>query len=126
MNPKTTPRIGQELKGIFTNQKILQKALEGVGLPDYNPKLASKYALGIFTEVGETLAEDKNWKTWDSHIRPVNVPAVKEEIADVWCFLINFTLAFGMDLDEILDEIIKKQRILRKRHAEKINQVMDK
>ena len=40
---------------------------------------------------------------------------IDEELADVWIFLINYTLANNLDCKDILKEIIKKQNKLRGR-----------
>lgn len=105
-----------KIKDIFNFQKKLQKGLYGIELPKYDIKLASKYAFGIFTELGEALAEDKSWKDWRKQKEEVNYNDLKEEIADVWIFLINYTLANNLDANDILEEIIKKQNKLKERH----------
>ena len=100
---------------MFDRQKILQMKIEGVQLPVNSPQLFKKYALGIFTELGEALAVNKNWKDWRQQ-REYDEDDLLEEIADIWIFLVNYTMANGKDLDEMLDCIEAKQKILAERH----------
>lgn len=109
-----------KLSDIAAFQVKLQKALNGIELPCDNICAAKEYAVGIFTELGEALAVNKNWKTWTAN-KPYDVKALREEIADIWIFLINYTLANNMTIEEVLFEIGEKQKILALRHSEKLN-----
>lgn len=102
------------LNDLFDYQVKLQKILNNVNLPDCNDEMLAEYALGIYTELGEALAINKNWKKWREK-SGYNTSEFLEEIADVWIFLINFTLAAGMEADDIIYEINRKQQILSER-----------
>ena len=102
------------LYDLFDYQAKLQKILNNADLPAERDDLLAQYALGIYTELGEALAINKNWKTWRKSAE-YNTSEFLEEIADVWIFLINFTLAAGMNADDIIYEISRKQQILSDR-----------
>ena len=93
----------------FKNQIKLQESLKGIKLPSKNPDFIRESSLGIFTELGEALAVDKTWKTWKEVKEKYNEEDLKEEIADIWIFLINYTLANNISCEEIIKQIHKKQ-----------------
>ena len=98
------------LHDIFLNQEFFVGELKNIQLPTKNYDLIRESALGIFAELGEVLSVDKNWKTWRTDKHSYDENDLKEEIADVWIFLINLTLSNNIDSDEIIELINKKQR----------------
>ena len=94
---------------IFSKQDKLQMLLGRDPLPCKNPDMIRESALGIFTELGEALAVDKSWKTWKKVHDPYNREDLKEEIADIWIFLVNYTLANNISWPEICKAIEEKQ-----------------
>lgn len=106
------------MKEIFEFQKQYQKRIYNVDLPCKDVKLVKNFAMGIFTELGEALAIDKSWKDWRKNQKEVDEPKLREEIADMWNFLINFSLANNMDYDDVITELKKKQIELIRRIEE--------
>lgn len=98
-----------KIKDCFLHQILLQQKLKNISLPCKDPDFIRESALGIYTELGEALAVDKSWKTWKKVSNNFDEKDLKEEIADIWIFLINYTLANNISCDEILEEINKKQ-----------------
>ena len=104
-----------KMKEVFQFQKQYQKTLSGVDLPSKNVHLMKEFAMGIYTELGEALAVDKSWKSWRKDQKTYNKERLNEEIADIWNFLINFTLANDLDYEDIVNIIQFKQGILLQR-----------
>lgn len=94
---------------IFSSQAKLQSLLGRDVLPKKVPDMIRESALGIFTELGEALAVDKSWKTWKEVHEQYDQDDLKEEIADIWIFLVNYTLANNISWPEICEAIMKKQ-----------------
>lgn len=55
-------------------------------------------ALAIMEEVNEILRE-VNWKPW-KRTKPVNIVKLWEEVADLWHFVLNITMAAGLDTSD--------------------------
>lgn len=113
----TTTKMSNSLQRIFDFQKAFQSELHGIELPALNNAVIGEYALGVFTELGEALAVNKNWKKWRCQSE-FDEQAFREEIADIWLFLVNITLASNMDAEDILAEIERKQTIIKQRIKE--------
>lgn len=65
--------------------------------------------IGIVTEACEAL-EETNWKPWKQP-QDKDENKFKEEIVDIWHFLINLTLASGMDADELMVRFKSKNKV---------------
>ena len=73
--------------------------------------------IGIITEACEAL-EETNWKPWKKP-QDKDEEKFKEEIVDIWHFLINLTLASGMNAEELMRRFKSKNSINTRRHKEK-------
>lgn len=66
----------------------------------------NEQTLALFVETGEMIQET-NWKTWKKP-KKVNTPKLNEEIIDMWHFLINISLAAGLDSGDVHFMFVKK------------------
>ena len=106
------------LQEIFEKQAKLQKHVFGVDLPAINEKLAMYYGFGLYGEIGEVFAADKQWRPF--HKGPRNHDEVREELTDCLLFMVNLMLAQGMTAEDIEKEYQKKYQIVIDRiNAEK-------
>lgn len=103
------------LNSIWENQIVLQEKLTGKKFPAQDPEFVRESALGIFTELGEALAIDKSWKTWKKVEESFSKSELTDEIADIWLFLINFSLANNLQYEKLIESIEKKQEYNFKR-----------
>jgi dimeric dUTPase (all-alpha-NTP-PPase superfamily) len=69
--------------------------------------------IGIITEACEAL-EETNWKPWKQS-KTVDIRKLKEEIVDLWHFVINLTLDSGMDAEEVFRRFQAKNKINNER-----------
>lgn len=58
-----------------------------------------------------------NWKWWKAPVR-FDERAAKEELIDIWHFVVQASIELGMDPDDILKEYRRKNGINRRRQAE--------
>lgn len=104
-----------DLKELFNLQRKLQAKIDftNVSLTQYIRLMF----IGIVTEVSEAI-EETNWKPWkkDKHI---DLDKLQEEVIDIWHFLINLTLASGMNSESVLKQFRSKNKINMKRQEEK-------
>jgi dimeric dUTPase (all-alpha-NTP-PPase superfamily) len=105
-----------KLKIMFDMQKDLQKNLLNAELPKHDSNLVSYFALGLYNEIGEVLQADKTWKPWAKN-SPYNREETEKEIADCWLFLINLTLAQGIDAERLFDICLEKHNEVRGRNG---------
>ena len=87
--------LGKLLKGdeLLSSEKELQR-------------LTKDTVLQLFSEIHEVLSE-VNWK---GHKRafPIDKEKIREEIIDVFHFVVNLCLIWDMDANKLYDEFMKK------------------
>jgi len=109
-----------DLKELFELQRGLQKKI------DFNGMSHMQYIrlmfIGIVTEACEAL-ETVEWKPWkqkrQTGIGVEKNESLRKEIIDIWHFLINLTMASGMDAENVLEMFKAKNKINMKRQEEK-------
>ena len=102
------------LKDIFTRQRELQKRLKN---DITSQEFINEQILATVDELMEALRETP-WKSWKKN-QTLNEENFKEELIDVWHFLINLSLASGMDSIEVYKRFVGKNQINHKRQDEK-------
>ena len=105
-----------KLDSIFS----LQKGLTGMMNLDRYPKdmeeKVSALCIAIIHEAVE-LQRTTNWKWWKTPTK-FNQDDAKEELVDIWHFVVQASLELGLTPDEILDEYRRKNDINRQRQKE--------
>ena len=105
-----------KLDSIFS----LQKGLTGMMNLDRYPKdmeeKVSALCIAIIHEAVE-LQRTTNWKWWKTPTK-FNQDDAKEELVDIWHFVVQASLELGLTPDEILDEYRLKNEINRQRQKE--------
>lgn len=95
----------------------LQKGLEGMMNLDRYPKdvegRVSALSTAIIHEAVE-LQRTTNWKWWKKPT-PFNVEEAKEELIDIWHFVVQASLELNLTPDDILAEYKRKNEINRNR-----------
>lgn len=108
----------QNLEDLFNLQRNLQKKIDftDISLIQYIRLMF----IGIVTEACEAI-EQTDWKPWkkDTGVNTATSENFKEEIIDIWHFLINLTLASGMDADDVIQKFKAKNKINIKRQEDK-------
>lgn len=102
------------LKKLFDKQKLFQEKLNN----NYykNQEYINIMTIAIIDELMEAIRETK-WKPWKQQ-QQFNEENFKNELIDVWHFIINLTLASGMDANELYEKFCNKNKINHKRQKE--------
>jgi len=97
------------LKGIFELQRVFSKYFNVKSNMSFEDKEkhTKDYILALLDECHEVLRET-NWKHWKTTKKPVNIDKVKEEIIDVFIFLIDLCIVWDIDDKELIDIANKK------------------
>jgi dimeric dUTPase (all-alpha-NTP-PPase superfamily) len=70
-------------------------------------------SLSLYVELGESLQET-NFKNWKKP-KPIEIEKYREELIDCWHFLINLTLASGMDSIDVYTRFVEKNETNKQR-----------
>jgi len=107
-----------KLESLFFIQNELQKIMKNP--PFGSQQYINAMSLALCEEVFEALRET-NHKPWKTNFgQPLNnsqIEKFREELVDVWHFLINLTLASGMSAQELYDRFIIKNQINHERQV---------
>ena len=98
---------------LFNKQKAFQAQLE-------NDVMSMSYlrtqSLALIVELGEFLNETP-WKPWKKN-KHLDVFKAREELIDCWHFMINISLPFFNDFDDLKKAFNKKHDVNNKRQEE--------
>ncbi len=102
-----------ELETIFKLQKELARITTSTRYPQVKEERISLLATAMIHEAIE-LQRLTNWKWWK---KPTNFDETraKEEVIDLWHFLVQTSIELGMTPKEILDEYLRKNQINKER-----------
>jgi dimeric dUTPase (all-alpha-NTP-PPase superfamily) len=101
------------LETIFKLQKELAQITTSSRYPQVREKRVSLLATAMIHEAIE-LQRLTNWKWWKRPTKFDEAQA-REEVIDLWHFLVQVSIELGMTPKEILDEYLRKNQINRKR-----------
>jgi dimeric dUTPase (all-alpha-NTP-PPase superfamily) len=101
------------LKTIFKLQKDLAAVITSARYPQTKEERVSSLATAIVHEAVEVQMLT-NWKWWKQPTE-FNETQAREEVIDLWHFLIQMSIELGMTPNEILKEYLKKNQINKER-----------
>lgn len=95
----------------------MQRELASMMKPDrYPPDIDGRVSVlctAIIHEAAE-LQRLTTWKWWKTPV-PLDVSKAREELADIWHFVLQATIELGMEPDDIVREYVRKNSINRER-----------
>lgn len=98
----------------------LQEGLAGIMSPGRYPQdtdgRISALCTAIMHEAVE-LQRTTNWKWWKTPAK-FDAEAAREELIDIWHFVIQATIEMGMTPDDVLQEYRRKNEINKKRQRD--------
>lgn len=106
-------KIEDHLETIFKLQKDLSEMMKSDRYPNDFEGRISVLCTAIMHEAVE-LQRTTNWKWWKTSI-PFNVAEAREELIDIWHFVIQASIELNLTPDDILEEYKKKNEINRER-----------
>jgi dimeric dUTPase (all-alpha-NTP-PPase superfamily) len=101
------------LEMIFEMQRTLAEFIKSPRYPAEKERRISALSTAIIHEAIE-LQRLTNWKWWKKPVR-FDEDMAKEELVDIWHFVIQATLELGMTPSDVLKEYTKKNQINRDR-----------
>ena len=101
------------LETIFKLQKGLSEMMKLDRYPNDSEGRISALSTAIIHEAVE-LQRTTNWKWWKTPT-PFNQAEAKEELIDIWHFVVQASLELNLTPDDIIEEYRKKNEINRER-----------
>ncbi len=108
--------MDDKLDTIFNLQKNLEKMMNLDRYPKDTQGKISALCTAIIHEAVE-LQRNTNWKWWKKPT-PFDEAEAREELIDIWHFVIQASLELNMTPDDILKEYQKKNQINRQRQVD--------
>jgi len=105
--------MDDKLESIFNLQKDLANMMNLDRYPKEKEEKISALCTAIIHEATE-LQRTTNWKWWKKPTS-FNDNEAKEELIDIWHFLIQASIELGLTPDDILEEYKKKNMVNRDR-----------
>ena len=105
-----------KLEEIFSLQKSFEKMMNLDRYPEDVEGKVSALCTAMIHEVVE-LQRTTNWKWWKKPTN-FNEAEAREELIDIWHFLIQASLELNLTPDDILKEYRKKNEINRQRQKD--------
>lgn len=103
------------LKAIFSMQKDLASMMDLSRYPASAEGRVSALSTAIIHEAVE-LQRLTSWKWWKKPA-PFDNAAAKEELIDIWHFVVQASIELGMSPADILEEYKKKNKVNRDRQT---------
>ena len=103
------------LKQIFQLQKDYTSLLKLDRYPKKQDERISVLCTAIIHEAIE-LQRLTSWKWWKK-ATPIDIELAKEELIDIWHFVVQASLELGLTPEDILSEYERKNQINRQREA---------
>jgi dimeric dUTPase (all-alpha-NTP-PPase superfamily) len=103
------------LDTIFSIQKELASMIDLSRYPTSTEGRISALSTAIIHEAVE-LQRLTSWKWWKEPT-PFDSQAAKEELIDIWHFVVQASIELGMSPAEVLEEYMKKNQVNRNRQT---------
>ena len=113
MSQETSEKIADRLQTIFKLQKGLTEMMNLDRYPKDSENRVSALCTAIIHEAVE-LQRTTNWKWWKTPT-PFNEADAREELIDIWHFVVQASLELNLTPDDIVEEYKKKNEINRER-----------
>ena len=113
LSQETSEKITDRLQTIFKLQKGLTEMMNLDKYPKDSEGRVSALCTAIIHEAVE-LQRTTNWKWWKTPT-PFNEADAREELIDIWHFVVQASLELNLTPDDIVEEYKKKNEINRKR-----------
>ncbi|HUT05847.1 MAG TPA: dUTPase [Nitrosopumilaceae archaeon] len=113
MSQETSEKIDDRLETIFKLQKGLSEMMDLDRYPKDSEERVSALCTAIMHEAVE-LQRTTNWKWWKTPT-PFNKADAREELIDIWHFVVQASLELNLTPNDIVKEYKRKNEINRER-----------
>lgn len=107
--PRGGRRAGDTLEEIFGLQKGFSKYVDDTRYPTEREGRISALCTAIIQEAAE-LQATTNWKWWKRQTE-FDEARAREELIDIWHFVVQASIELGLSPADVLDEYRRKNRI---------------
>jgi dimeric dUTPase (all-alpha-NTP-PPase superfamily) len=111
----TKTNLMDSLETIFSIQKELSSMMDLSRYPTSIDGRVSALSTAIVHEAIE-LQRLTSWKWWKKPV-PFDSEAAKEELIDIWHFVVQASIELGMSPSDVLNQYKKKNKVNRDRQA---------
>jgi len=111
----TSKELMDSLETIFSIQKELASMMDLSRYPDSIDGRVSALSTAIVHEAIE-LQRLTSWKWWKKP-KPLDTEAAKEELIDIWHFIVQASIELGMTPTDVVNVYKKKNSINRERQT---------
>jgi len=113
MSQETSEKVDDRLETIFKLQKGLSEMMNLDRYPKDSENRVSALSTAIMHEAVE-LQRTTNWKWWKTPT-PFNEADAREELIDIWHFVVQASLELNLTPSDIVEEYKRKNEINRER-----------
>ncbi len=113
LSQETSEKIADRLQTIFKLQQGLAEMMNLDRYPKNSESRVSALSTAIIHEAVE-LQRTTNWKWWKTPTS-FNEAEAREELIDIWHFVVQASLELNLTPDDIVEEYKKKNEINRER-----------
>ncbi len=113
MPQEISEKLNDKLESVFTLQKGLTDMMSLERYPNDAEGRVSALCTAIIHEAVE-LQRTTNWKWWKKPTA-FNIDEAREELIDIWHFVVQASLELGLTPNDILEEYKRKNQINRDR-----------
>jgi len=113
LSQETSEKVDDQLEIIFKLQKGLSEMMNLDRYPKDSENRVSALSTAIMHEAVE-LQRTTNWKWWKTPI-PFNEAEAREELIDIWHFVVQASLELKLTPNDIVEEYKRKNEINRER-----------
>lgn len=107
--PRDGRPAGDKLEEIFGLQRGFSKYVDDTRYPSKREERISALCTAIIQEAAE-LQATTNWKWWKRQTE-FDEAGAREELIDIWHFVVQASLELGLSPADVLDEYRRKNRI---------------
>ena len=107
--PARSAQAGDTLKAMFDLQRGFASYVDDSRYPSGRPERISALCTAIIQEAAE-LQATTNWKWWKRQTE-FDEGMAREELIDIWHFVVQASLELGLSPSDVLDEYRRKNRI---------------
>ena len=113
LSQETSEKVDDRLETIFKLQKGLSEMMNLDRYPKDSEGRISALSTAIMHEAVE-LQRTTNWKWWKTPT-PFNEAEAREELIDIWHFVVQASLELNLTPNDIVEEYKRKNEINRER-----------
>jgi 5'(3')-deoxyribonucleotidase len=99
-----------------TQKRFTENFIKSTATPEEKTAYVKEMALHIIAEIDELLGATGEWKKFRYRGANVNVDGILEECVDIWKFLLNVLIVYGISPWAFVDRFVDKSELVEERY----------